>query len=219
MSDSFNIRGGIAGWKVVSAEGTSGGGSFATHPAGYEPIAQVEGGLLVQQSPEGPIRMWKTSADGSGEFTTTIAPHGRVADARGDLLAWIDDGACGVVACPLHVTRISTQVDRLVEAPPGSEGFLFGGAFSPDGGYLAAYAAFPPETDVQQRLAVIDLGSMTSTVAGPVPASQSQAAVWTPDGAWVFFCGFPGPLRAFRPLDHRLFDVGEPAACPYFAVF
>lgn len=211
-------QGAVAGWEVVSAQGID-RGSFATLPAGYEPIAQVHGGLLVQQRPEGPIRMWKTAVDGSGQFTGTIAPHGPVADARGDLLAWIDDGACGVVACPLHVTRISTGVDRIVQPPPGSEGFQFGGAFSPADRYLAAYAGFPPETNVQQELAVIDLGSMTSTVAGPVQASQSQAAVWTPDDAWVFFCGFPGPLMAFRPSDHRLLNVGVPAACPHFAVF
>ncbi len=213
-------QGRVAGWEMVSAKGADTGGSFATLLAGYEPIAQVDGGLLVQQNTEGPIRIWKTAPDGTGHFTSTLPAHGRVADARDDLLAWIDDGACGVNACPLHVTSITTGVDRIVQAPPGSDGFLFGGgAFSPDGRHLAAYAGFPPETNLPQQVAVIDLGSMTSTLAGPVQASQSQAAVWTSDGAWVFFCGFPGPLSAFRPSDRRLLNVGVPAACPHFAVF
>jgi hypothetical protein len=142
-----------------------------------------------------------------------------VAAARGDAVAWIEDQACGVTACPLHLTTITTGADRVVQPPPGSAGFLAGGAISPDGRFLAAHVLFPPESNVAPVIDVIDLRAATSILAGSAHARQDQTVVWTPDGAWVFFCGFPAPLYAFRPSDQKLFEVAAPEACPHLAVF
>jgi hypothetical protein len=65
-------------------------------------------------------------------------------------------------ACPITITNTVTLVSRTLRSPPG-DGFVLGGAFSPDGRHLAVFANDSPEPGGQTAGLAI-----ASTITGAV---------------------------------------------------
>src|SRR5207247_5047355 len=93
---------------------------------------------LNEQSPRGRLRVWRPSAAGGpGTFVRTIGTASAVLGSSGDKVAWLAAAGCTSSGeCPLHLTDAATGIDATVDQPPGFEGTLPGGAFSPTSSQL-----------------------------------------------------------------------------------
>jgi hypothetical protein len=180
-------------------------------PAGYQPVAQDGGGILLDDS-SGDLRTW--SIDG-GRLGPILGRAASVIDTHVDEVAWRASAGCQGGECPLHITDAATGADRVVAPPRGFHGFLDGGAFSPDGVQLAAFVSAPPTTGPHAELVVIDVGASSINQVGNGVVQIGEpvgAAAWTPDATTVFFSGNNGPMRAYRPGDTRAFAMPVPAS-------
>ena len=108
-------------------------------PAGMRPVASLAGGLLlVAARPDviAPAEMWDPFAD--RVVFRFPAAFGDVIDTHLNVVVWRSGGpgvCTGGVQCPLHITDVGSGQDQLIPAPPGSSGYMGGGALSPDGSY------------------------------------------------------------------------------------
>ncbi len=119
-------------------------------------------------------------------------------------VAWRGGGQ-GVCAdgdqCPLHITDVANGNDLVTPLPPGASGYLGGGAFSPDGSYLAVFASDPNELN-KAHPAIIQLGDHpdVQTVSALLDVGEPLgAARWDPTGSIVFVSGLSGSILACRP--------------------
>jgi hypothetical protein len=188
--------------QFVPTAAASGGNSPVWQlPAGWQPLAQAGGGLLVRNA-TGDLRIW--SLDG-GKLGPLLGQSGTVIDARADEVVWRAYAGCNASAeCPLHITNTSTGADRIVAPPAGHAGFVDGGALSPDGRLLAVFVTAPFTSHPRAEMVVIDLGAsdITRLANSVVDVGEPVgAAKWTPDGSAVFFCGLSGQMRAYQPGD------------------
>ena len=174
-------------------------------PAGMRPVASLAGGLLlVAARPDvmAPAEMWDPFAD--RVVFRFPAAFGDVIDTHLNVVVWRSGGpgvCTGGVQCPLHITDVGSGQDQLIPAPPGSSGYMGGGALSPDGSYLAAFAAVPDE-DSRARPVIIRLGPQpdVQAVAAVVAVGEPfGAAVWDPVTQVVFVSGLSGSILACRP--------------------
>jgi len=144
--------------------------------------------------------------------TTTVDGHTTV--------AWLRElrGHCFNPGgdCQLVLTDLTTGIDRVI-APPGGLGFMGGGAFSPDGKTLAAFALVNHgklNNDTMQ-LALIDV--VTGKVS-PVSKSTGQFgepygfATWSPGGQSVFFGGVGQIRTSFQDLRIGAYQIGASSA-------
>lgn len=120
--------------------------------------------------------------------TGAVRPLGersRFVAAVGNQVAWVDsaDGT-------LHLRDVVSGADRRLTAPPGRTAFAAGGAFSPDGTRLAAFAMMPRDAEPEAELVLIDVARATASLVPRTTFSVGEAvghATWTPSGQWVFF--------------------------------
>jgi hypothetical protein len=150
----------------------------ATLPLGRTPRAGVVGGLLISAIGEaGGLAVWEPATG----RTRTLAPGGAsFVAARGDLVAWMAGGR-------LHLTDLPSGHDRVIVGLPGTAGFNAVGAFSPDGGTLAALTA--PSTLGASALALIDV---------------RRASVRQVDGSAGALSGGCDPCLSWSPAGHDL---------------
>jgi len=122
------------------------------------------------------------------ELIGAIGPGG----AHGGLLAWLPISCSLGQNCPMRITNLQTLVTRLVPSPLGL-GFTSGGAFSPDGRWLAVFVNLKPTLNgipltnmvpdeaqlalINTRTGVVRLVHGTRTLTVP-PAAWAQ---WLPD--------------------------------------
>src|SRR5690348_1081106 len=118
-------------------------------PAGYrltDPPLAVADGVLVETDGDGidtTLARWDT---GSGRVTplgTVWHPIDtfRAGGARTSRIAWVDCPPSGAPPCALVLGDSITGARRRITAPTPGTGFLYGGAFSPDGTRLAAFVS------------------------------------------------------------------------------
>jgi hypothetical protein len=124
-------------------------------------------------------------------------------------LAWVPQDTCrrGLRQCALTISDLSSQdpaknKTRTVDPPSDSNGFIGGGAFSPDGRTLAAFVeATPTHQGPAARLVLVDVasGAVRDVRGGQISIGESYGfATWDPTGRWLFFGGFPRPLLVHR---------------------
>jgi hypothetical protein len=193
-----------------------------TVPAGTIPLAPVLNNLLLEHTGAGvtaPPVVWDPLANrvvyAFSEPLDVVATHYSQVAWRGGR-----QGACTVDAeCPLHLTDVQTGTDELIPPPPGANGYLGGGAFSPDGTYLAAFVASPGPPlrarPVLIRLADKHTEPQTTTVAIGEPVG---AAAWDGSGTVVFVSGIDGAILACRPATATPIVLPAPASYTFTAL-
>jgi hypothetical protein len=162
---------------------------------GQRPVAAAPGGLLVHVvGAGGGLAVWDPRTGKLGRRLTAGATLAAVA-ARGRAVAWVEGSV-------LHLGDLATGRDRVVPAPPGTDGFAAPGAFSPDGRTLAAVTRSGFST--RPALALVAVARAAAVrVAGSDGALSDRCApclAWAPAGDWVFF-GRLGPgfgIGAYR---------------------
>lgn len=181
-------------------------------PHDAEPVAMVDGGILVRD-----LRSGLTVRDlASGRERQRLGVDLTFVDATASLVAYVDDRG------GLHLRNLATRRDRVVRPIGIPDWFPLGrpvagagccdqfGAFSTDGRRLAVYIQL--RRPAQPGLAVVDVGRAE---ARPVPGSQAATPFgcqpclgWSIDGWLFFFSGGPPPdvVTAWRP--------GKPPASP-----
>jgi hypothetical protein len=179
-------------------------------PLGRRPVAGVAGGLLVHEvSDGGGLAVWDPDTGRLGRRLAAAATLTGVA-ARGRAVAWVDGAA-------LHLGDLATGRDRVVAAPPGTDGFAAPGAFSPDGRTLAAVTRSGLSTRPALALVAVDRAAAVRVTGsdGALSDRCSPCLAWAPAGDWVFFSrlgpGFGiGAYRLGRPR-----AVTVPVELPY----
>jgi hypothetical protein len=168
-------------------------------PLGRRPVAGVPGGLLVDEvGAGGGLAVWDPETGRLGRRLAAGATLTAVA-ARGRAVAWVEGSA-------LHLGDLTTGRDRVVAAPPGTDGYAAPGAFSPDGRTLAAVTRSGFSTRPALALVAVDRAT-AARVAGSEGALSDRCSpclAWAPAGDWVFFSrlgpGFGiGAYRLGRP--------------------
>jgi hypothetical protein len=138
-----------------------------------------------------------------------------VIDANVNLVAWrgTDSQSCTDGRCPLHLTDIASGKDEIVTPPPGHDGFIEGGSFSPDGRHLAVFAVDPSNPHAARPVIRNITAGTTELCARTVPVAGSiDAAVWDPNGGAVFVAGTSGTLMVCQPGATTAADLNLPAA-------
>jgi hypothetical protein len=101
------------------------------------------------------------------------------------LLAWIP-ASCQGLLCPITITNTATLASRTLHSPLGY-GFVPGGAFSPDGRYLAVFAnARPRPGGRSAELAIVSTENGTVRVVPAVRqtvGAETEWVRWLPGGA------------------------------------
>jgi hypothetical protein len=177
-------------------------------PAGYrltDPPLAVADGVLVEtdgDAIETTLARWDT---GSGRVTRlgtvwhpidTFRPGG----ARTSRVAWVDCPASGAPPCALVLGDSVMGARRRIVAPTPGTGFLYGGAFSPDGSRLAAFVS----ASRGGGTATLVLVDVATGQVQPVPDASVDIgeaygyATWSPSGRWVVFGGIDPPMHAFE---------------------
>jgi hypothetical protein len=120
----------------------------------------------------------------------------------------------------LHLTDVSAGTDRVIEGPPQSDGFIAGGAFSPDAGTVAGFVLQRPAIgSIHAELVLVDV--KTGHVAGPVADSAVNigetivAAAWSPTSHWLYFSGIADPMMAYHPATTKAIRLGEAPSYTY----
>src|SRR5712692_10333277 len=185
-------------------------------PGGYDPVAEVAGGILLLQRPTGQLQLWQPTAKGFGTFSRTYGKAADVIGIDGDSVAWLSlEGCADDGECPLHISTISSGQDQVVVPPDGHRGFLKGGAFQPSGNLVAAFVVGPLGPTPTASLALVGpqflVGPFDNSPgdarwrATVVPRSDVRigeprgAAVWSPDSERVFFSGLDGAMHSYHP--------------------
>lgn len=173
-------------------------------PADYGfsvPPRAVQGGLLVQETnqAEPSLAVWDPVNGAIKEVGRAWQLIDAITRAGRSIVAWVPFD-CPANRCPLIVSDLETHEATEISAPSGTGGFLGGGAFSPDGTELTAFADTQVGTnDPRAVLTLIDLASAeVEPLAGSsVPLGEPHGfAAWGSDGAWVYFGGLSGTLLA-----------------------
>jgi hypothetical protein len=176
-----------------------------TLPSDAEPVAMVNGGVLVRD-----LRQELAVRDlASGRERERFGTDLTFVDATARLVAYLDDRG------DLHVHDLAARRDRVVRPTGIPNWFPMGqpvagagccdqfGAFSPNGRRLAVYLQL--RRPAQPGLAMVDVGRAE---ARPVPGSDMATPFgcqpclgWSADGWLFFFSGGPPPdvVAAWRP--------------------
>jgi hypothetical protein len=158
--------------------------------------------------------------------TASLRPLGDVwkvvatyTDSRGakSLVAWLPASCTTSGSCLLQLTDPATGATRQIRSPLG---FDFGGAFSPDGRQLAAFARTNPgDYNPETRLALIDLatGSLRPVPGATISIGDSLAwAQWMPDSRQLIVGGVSGADGSGKwEANHFLVDSVTLRAAPF----
>jgi hypothetical protein len=177
-------------------------------PDGYVAWRGVAGGSLLltlaKQGPAdtSPYALWNPR---SGRM---LRRFDRVLATTATTIAWVAAG-CGPQRCPVHLTDLASGAETAVAAPRGT--WADGGAFSPDGRYLAVVFRAGVDANgaaTQATVGVIDAATRRLlAVPGAVMRGGDfwLAVAWSPDGAWLLLSAPLGQhtdqLAAWRPGD------------------
>lgn len=195
----------------IDVDGRLIGGPW-TLPAEYrltDPPRATASGVLVEWTGDAlssgrRLAEWKPDSAAAPVQLTTFT---RLIDVResgpATTTAWM------IADCTSSPCDFSIVIDGLIRLrpPAGAVGFIGGGAISPDGSTLAAFAMVD-ERDREARLVLIDLRA--GTITAPIEDSTIRYgeeygyATWSTDGSAVYFGGADDRLRRYRP--------GDPAA-------
>jgi hypothetical protein len=176
-------------------------------PAGYAAWQGVAGGsLLVTLAEQGPADnslfvQWNPR---SGRV---LGRYDRVLAATATTIAWVS-ASCRPPRCPVHLSDLTSGADTQMPSPPGA--WADGGAFSPDGRYLAVVfhtGVGPSGAATQAMVGVMDTATRQRlAVPGAVMRGDYGLAVtWSPNGTWLVLSAPVDPLTdqlaAWRPGD------------------
>jgi hypothetical protein len=188
-----------------------------TIPAGYRISLnflpkEIAGRILLARGLNPPRVLYGWDPEGGermhlGDVLFTVDTYQRPAASEG-VLAWIPQASCrsGLRRCALTFTDVSATGtatnNRTIDPPGDSNGFIGGGAFSPDGRTLAAFVeATPTQQGPAARLVLVDVasGAVHEVRGGQISIGESHGfANWDPSGRWLFFGGFPEHLLVHR---------------------
>jgi hypothetical protein len=154
-----------------AAVGATAGDLLLATPSGFEDVWEPDKRLVVDRF--GPVR------------EPIAARQGQVAFLGGSCDSDL------FTDCPLHVFDVAHHRDLIVKPPVGYEGWGGGGAFSPSGRTLAAFAWASPGALMQQlELVLVDVATARATPVTSVTVNSGRAgAGWSPDGSWLLFGG------------------------------
>jgi len=144
---------------------------------------------------------------------------GTYTDDRGakSLVAWLPADCWTTTSCSLQVTDPATGATRQIRNPLGL-GFDFGGAFSPDGRQLAAFAMTNPGNyNPETRLALIDVatGSLQLVSGATINIGDSLAwAQWLP-GSRQLIVGGTSDNGGLSQANHFLVDSASSRSTPF----
>jgi len=193
--------------------------------------ALAHGGILVQSqrtidaetvgAKPSKLAVWSPATGNVrplGDVWKVVATY---TDNRGakSLVAWLLASCTTSGSCLLQLTDPATGVTRQIRSPLGL-GFDFGGAFSPDGRQLAAFAMtnlgdYNPET----RLALVDVatGSLRPVAGATIGIGDSLAwAQWMPDSRRLIVGGVSGQDRSGSwEANHFLVDSETLRSTPF----
>ena len=164
-------------------------------PNGWWPIAAVLDGLLFQTDDS--LLLWDPT---TGEDLRTLPGPFPVA-TWGNRIA-----SCTSPCDQIQLTDLDADTETAIEAPEGVEWFDgYGGAFSPDGRYLAVVAAGSTgESGVglwtQVMAVIIDVASGNAAVVEGTRQTgwDYPHVAWTEDSEWLLFANGPA-LLAYQP--------------------
>ncbi len=197
-----------------------------TVPAGYHISQQflpkeIGGRILVLLGPvdSRSLYAWDPAGGGFSRIGDAlfVVDTYRHPDASAEALAWVPEASCrsGLRRCSLALTDIASNLTRTVDAPRDSNGFIGGGAYSPDGRTLAAFVeAAPTKQGPAARLVLIDTasGAVQEVRGSQIGVGESYGfATWDPTGKWLFFGGFPGNMLVHRVGTDDAVALGLPA--------
>jgi hypothetical protein len=191
-----------------NADGTRVEGPWAI-PDGYRlPDAPraISSGILLEQSANELTRDL-VSWDPMSGVLSKIGTDNRVIDTYTNphrSVSKIAETSCasGNSPCWLLITDTITSTTLRVDSPVPGSGFYAGGAFSPDGSELAAFIATNEGTsNPAARLGIVDVdtGALRLIEGSDVSVGEPYGyASWSPSGAWLFFDGLTGNVRALE---------------------
>jgi hypothetical protein len=127
-----------------------------------------------------------------------------VVGASSDSLAFARTGGC-TTDCPLAIVDLTSgATTATLAAPPGTSGFIGGGAVA-GSGLIAAFAAVGPPPTRTARLVVVDGTSEVLVATGIAVEEPVGAAAFDPTGRWLVF----GGLTATYLLDTAAMQVNR----------
>lgn len=176
-------------------------------PDGRWPVAAVNNGLVFQG--DDVLEIWDPESE---EYVETLPGPFAVA-VRGNRL----------VTCTqcdqLHLIDLDADTRRTIDVPVGVASVDgYGGAFSPDGRYVAVSARLtggPITSETELAVVLVDFEAGTASLIPGTLAQHrftSPSVAWSSDGEWVFMGPFvvdddSGELRAYRPGDATAYRV------------
>lgn len=186
-------------------------------PDGRWPVAALDDGLVFQGDQV--LEVWDPNTQ---QFVDTLPGPFPVA-ARGNRI--VTCGQCD----QLDLIDLDADTARTIEVPVGVASVDgYGGAFSPDGRYVAVAGRLtrgPLTAESRVVLVLIDFESGTASVVPgmpPMPDDYPQV-VWTTNGDWLFYSvgsheDETGRLFAFRPGDQTGYQVPVILGRPYYGM-
>lgn len=164
-------------------------------------MAALANGLVLRRR-DGTLRSYDTERR---RVAPGLGLPGDVLGVHGPLVAWVShpSGDC-LNACALHLTDLASGGDEVVDPPAGLV-WIRGGAISPDGTRLAAFATPPHHHDApaeRARLVVVDIATKGAIVVtgSDVPLGDPEvAARWSATSGWLFYSGLGASVRAWFP--------------------
>jgi len=153
--------------------------------------AAVDSGFVLVSGTT--LSLW---ARGVGE--RLVGTDARFVAARGSLVAWLGR-RCSADGCPLHLTDLRANRDRVINGFAESPDAVSGGQFAPDLHTLAIVLDL--HTGAQRMLALVDVDSGFVRLVGPLPLVASPDArtlAWAPSGQVVFAALVGERLAAIR---------------------
>jgi hypothetical protein len=137
-----------------------------------------------------PIEIWDALGDRSAHTVTAAGLGVLATDTR--TVAWVSGKGA------IHVTDISSGVDRVVNTP-GFIPVLVGAAFSPDGSRLAVTLSSEDGSHTDPAVIEVSSGVADIGTSADFPPDQPGPITWTAGGDRIFV-----PMSAVTPLDEVL---------------
>lgn len=185
-------------------------------PDGRWPVAAVDAGLVFQGDQI--LEVWDPETQ---EFVDTLPGPFPVAVWRNRIVTC---GQCN----QLNLIDLEADTRRTVDIPVGVVSVNgYGGAFSPDGRFVAVLGLLtggPLTSETGLVVVLVDFeAGTTSVVPGTVAKNRFTfpQVAWSSDGEWLFMGPFDtggetGELRAYRPGDDSVYRVPIEIANEYF---
>lgn len=157
---------------------------------GFTPVARLPSGLLVESTPRSRLDTFQLEVMGI-HTTEILGAATQVLDIHANNVAWL---SCASIppTCSLLVEDTSSNEHQVISTPPGYTGYTSGGAYSPDGRFLATFVLSGRGA---LGLEVVDVATGTATLIRGVQGSTGTAA-WSADGQWLYYGGNTGDLYA-----------------------